>query len=65
MVGGGGPSNICLAFIPPYCAAEPSVRPADGIQRFTEPSVQRTNTMTGNMAGGSSQSLMVNVDLYA
>ncbi len=26
-----GASNICLAFIPPYCVAESSIRPAAGI----------------------------------
>lgn len=57
-----GASNICLAFILPYCVAGSSIRPTAGILGAT---IQGTHTVTGNMAGTSSQSLMVHSRLFA
>lgn len=61
-----GASNICLAFIHYLIVL---LSPLSGLQmgswERTEPTVQGTHTVTGNMAGTSSQSSMVYSRLFA
>lgn len=53
-----GARNICLAFIPPYCFVESSIRPTAGI-------LGETHAVLGNTAGISSKSSMELSELFA
>lgn len=53
-----GSWNICLAFIPPYCFVDSSIRPTAGV-------LGETHAVLGNTAGISSKSSMELSELFA